>query len=96
MVIIMIVKLNKIRFLRANAFFCHSIMPESPRWLLSNGKRGEAIKIVRKIADRNGKTLTEEAISSLEAEKHAARGRLWQLFSTKTLALRTCVIFINW
>lgn len=72
------------------------IMPESPRWLLSNGKRGEAIKIVRKIADRNGKTLTEEAISSLETEKHAARGRLWQLFSTKTLALRTFVIFINW
>ena len=74
----------------------YSIVPESPRWLLSNGKREEAEQIIKKLAKRNGKIVTDEMLSSLEADKHRSKGRLWQLFSTKTLAFRTIVIFINW
>ena len=74
----------------------YSIVPESPRWLLSNGKRDEAEQVIKKLAKRNGKIVTDEMLSSLEADKHRSKGRLWQLFSTKTLAFRTTVIFINW
>ena len=74
----------------------YSIIPESPRWLLSNGRREEAEHIVVKMAKRNGKCLTDEQLNLLEAEQQVSNGRLWQLFSTRKLALQTLVIFFNW
>ena len=35
------------------------ILPESPKWLLAAGRIAEAEEVVRKAADRNGKTLAE-------------------------------------
>ena len=77
------------------AFF-YSIIPESPRWLLSNGRRKEALVIVRKLVKRNGKKISEDELNTLESETETARGKIWQLFSTKTVAFRTTVICINW
>lgn len=52
----------------ANTVFCHSlfrILPESPRWLLSNGKLDEGNKIIRKIAKVNRKEIPHAAIQQL-------------------------------
>ena len=73
-----------------------SIIPESPRWLLRNGKRKEAESILTKLAEKNGKPMKKEMLESLEADKDTSKGKLWQLFSTKVLAFRTSIIFINW
>ena len=72
------------------------IFPESARWLLSNGKREEATQILAKVARRNQKHLSMETLNSIESEKGHQKGKIWQLFATKTLAFRTLVLFINW
>ncbi|XP_060063685.1 organic cation transporter protein-like [Ylistrum balloti] len=70
------------------------LMPESPRWLISQGKYGEAEQILRKVAEKNGTQYPEKYdLSQLEQHKP---GRMWQLFTHKTLAWRTLIIFLNW
>ena len=35
-------------------------IPESPEWLLSNGREKKGRKLVERFAEKNGKILTEE------------------------------------
>lgn len=42
------------------------LISESPRWLLTKKKRQAAEKIMRKIAEMNGKELTEETYSRVK------------------------------
>ena len=39
-------------------------VPESPRWLAQNGKKEEALKLLLKIADTNGRKLSPDNITS--------------------------------
>ena len=77
-------------------FTINSIVPESPRWLLSNGKRDEAMKIITQLAKTNGKPVDDGRLKALDSDNAHGTGRIWQLFSTKTMAFRTTVICINW
>lgn len=72
------------------------IFPESARWLLSNGRKEEAIRILANLAKHNNKELSKEVLYSLEVDESSQKGKLWQLFSTKVLALRTLVLCLNW
>ena len=72
------------------------LFPESVRWLLSNGKRDDAIKVIANVAHRNRKHLSKETVDSIEADNECQKGKVWQLFSTRTLGLRTFVLFCNW
>lgn len=71
------------------------LIPESPRWLISQGRYKEAEKVIKQIAEGNNVTLPEKALLNLEADQPPA-GRIWHLFSHKTLLIRTLIIFFNW
>lgn len=71
------------------------LIPESPRWLITQGRFEEAEKIIRQIAKGNNVTLTEKAFVNLEADSPPT-GRVWHLFSNRVLLVRTLIIFFNW
>ena len=52
--------------------------------------------ITKALAEKNGKRLTDVELKALDSESENARGRIWHLFSTKTMAFRTSVICANW
>lgn len=70
------------------------LIPESCRWLLSKNRKKEAIKILRKVAKSNNAVLNEKLVEELPPPQK--EGRVWQLFSSKTLGVWTLIIFFNW
>lgn len=73
------------------------LIPESPRWLLSKGRIQEAEAVIRKAAKWNKVVLPEGALfdqNGLEEEQNTAS--ILQLFTHKTLCVRTLLIFFNW
>ena len=76
------------------------LIPESPRWLLSQNRRREALKVLNDIAAGNGTVLTEKMkleVSSGggKAEKVYQEGLL-DLFRTVPLALLTLTQIYSW
>jgi len=77
-------------------------VPESPRWLLAEGRITEAKEVVQKIAKINGNFKNFEPGSLRTALQNIAshdgkyngnwKGRLWQLFSHKDLAINTALV----
>lgn len=73
------------------------LLPESPRWLLSQGRIKEAEDILRKAAKVNKRTLPEKIFATEDTEdSKPQQGKLWNLFSTRVMTVRTLVIFFNW
>ncbi|CAC5372454.1 SLC22A4_5 [Mytilus coruscus] len=71
------------------------LIPESPRWLLSQGKHEEAVKILKKIAKGNNRNVDEKAFGNLTVQEEPA-GRFWHLIDNPVLFKRTLIILINW
>jgi OCT family organic cation transporter-like MFS transporter 4/5 len=74
-------------------------LPESPRWLLSVGRKDEAMQIIQKMAKVNGvDTVDLEKLLSDEdcATKSKATGNILDLFRYKNIRLRLllCMIII--
>ncbi|XP_033741750.1 uncharacterized protein LOC117328333 [Pecten maximus] len=70
-------------------------IPESPRWLISQGKIEEANKIIQKAAKVNKVTIPEKILNADSIEEPET-GRLWHLFTSRVLLIRTLIIFFNW
>ncbi|XP_033741882.1 organic cation transporter protein-like [Pecten maximus] len=72
------------------------LIPESPRWLISKQRYEEANTILQKAAKVN-KVVIEKNLFEKEIESSTPEptGRVWQLFSTRVMLLRTLVILFN-
>ncbi|ESO89316.1 hypothetical protein LOTGIDRAFT_106549 [Lottia gigantea] len=73
------------------------IIPESPRWLLSENKEEEAEEIIRHAAKVNKVKLDEKLfLQSVEEDEKQEKANIFQLFKYRVLAFRTFIIFFNW
>ena len=77
------------------------LMPESPRWLLSKGRVGEAVAVVRRVARVNGAALPP-GLAGLEGQQPEVRPQdtrppgLLQLLKGRAMLVRLLVVFFNW
>ncbi|KAI5617170.1 solute carrier family 22, member 13 [Silurus asotus] len=72
------------------------ILPESARWLLTQGRQEEAKKIILKAARINGRNVPEYLLERLEAENTVQTGSMLDLFRVPSLRKRTLIMCYIW
>ncbi|XP_034561796.1 solute carrier family 22 member 13-like [Notolabrus celidotus] len=72
------------------------VLPESARWLITQGRKEEAIKEVRKAAKINGRTVPEDLLDKLEVEDASKRGGMLDIFRLPYLRKRTLKMSFVW
>ena len=78
---------------------CHfyRIFPESPRWLYTQGRLEESKRIIVKAACVNKVKLSEDFFEDLTVQmEQESNTAFMKLFSNRTLAIRTLVLYVNW
>src|SRR5262249_47036079 len=76
-------------------FFLVLLIPESPRWLVKQGRRDEAGKILRKLGNENVAGLLDEIVASLHQESVIAREPLFQHKYRRPVLLAMMVATFN-
>ncbi|CAB3220797.1 unnamed protein product [Arctia plantaginis] len=82
-------------------FFYFFLIDESPRWLLSKGKKAQAVKIIEKMAKKNKITMEENELEKLACEVEKKEdikffAVLKNTFSSRTLIQRLLVCVVWW
>ncbi|KAF5695378.1 major facilitator superfamily transporter [Fusarium denticulatum] len=72
--------------------------PETPKFLVTNGKEEELVDILQKLASTYKRpcSLTLEGLQACGTAHTPEHGHVKGLFSTKKLALSTCLIWLSW
>ncbi|XP_029314088.1 solute carrier family 22 member 13-like [Cottoperca gobio] len=71
-------------------------VPESARWLMTQGRKEEALKELRRAARVNGRTVPEDLLDKLEMEGASRRRNVLDLFRIPYLRKRTFIMSFNW
>ncbi|XP_041669697.1 solute carrier family 22 member 13-like [Cheilinus undulatus] len=72
------------------------VLPESARWLITQGRKKEAIKEVRRAAKVNGRKVSEELLEKMEAEETSKRGTILDIFKISYLRKRALIMSFVW
>ncbi|KAK1885142.1 Solute carrier family 22 member 13 [Dissostichus eleginoides] len=72
------------------------ILPESARWLITQGRKEEAIKEIRKAAKVNGRKVPEDLLDKLGVEGPSKRGSMLDLFRISYLRKRALIMSYLW
>ncbi|XP_077721900.1 solute carrier family 22 member 13 isoform X2 [Canis aureus] len=77
-------------------FFYFWALPESARWLLTQGRVEEARQVIQKVASVNKRKLSPELLSQLVAEKTGPSGNALDLFRHPQLWKMTLILCYVW
>ncbi|KAI3354825.1 hypothetical protein L3Q82_004631 [Scortum barcoo] len=72
------------------------ILPESARWLITQGRKEEAIKEIRRAAKVNGRKVPEDLLDKLEVEVTPKRGSMLDIFRISYLRKRALIMSFVW
>ncbi|XP_037612890.1 solute carrier family 22 member 13-like [Sebastes umbrosus] len=79
-------------FLGTNYWF----LPESARWLMTQGRKEDAQKELRRAARVNGRTVPEDLLDKLEMEGTSEKRNMLDIFRIPYLRKRTLIMGFNW
>nr|XP_022328515.1 organic cation transporter protein-like isoform X2 [Crassostrea virginica] len=71
------------------------LIPESPRWLISQGRNEEANVILQKMAKVNGTKLSPDVVKNLTI-KEQKTGSFKDLLKSRTMCIRAAILCFNW
>lgn len=71
------------------------LIPESPRWLISQGRNEEANAILQKMAKVNGTKISPDVVANLTIKKEKT-GSFKDLIKSKTMCIRAVILCFNW
>lgn len=92
-------------FLFKTDYFCFSIFPESPRWLVAQGRIDEAQVILEKFGGKNDKPIDKQRLRSLLEKVRDAQlikqdtvrtYHISDLFKTTRLRRFTLIVSFGW
>ncbi|KAM9839710.1 solute carrier family 22 member 13b [Aulostomus maculatus] len=72
------------------------ILPESARWQITQGRKKEAIKAIRRAAKVNGREVPEDLLDKLEVEGTSKRGSMLDIFRISYLRKRAVIMSFVW
>uniref|UniRef100_A0A3Q1CB30 Major facilitator superfamily (MFS) profile domain-containing protein n=1 Tax=Amphiprion ocellaris TaxID=80972 RepID=A0A3Q1CB30_AMPOC len=72
------------------------VLPESARWLITQGRKKEAIKAIRKAAQVNKRDVPEDLLEKLEFEDTSKRGSMLDIFRISYLRKRAIIMSYLW
>uniref|UniRef100_A0A3Q1FR35 Solute carrier family 22 member 13b n=1 Tax=Acanthochromis polyacanthus TaxID=80966 RepID=A0A3Q1FR35_9TELE len=72
------------------------VLPESARWLITQGKKDEAIKAIRKAARVNKRNVPEDLLEKLEFEDTSKKGNMLDIIRISYLRKRAIIMSYIW